>query len=472
MKILRKETLKKRSFWISLVVILVMAGAGIWFTTTRIAAAKTAKAEEPALQTAVARQGELVVMASGTGQVTATSTINISFDASGTLIELNVVVGDKVSKGDVLARLQTKDTPESIQASLASAELAVTKAQNALDDLYATAETTRATALNDIATYAQVVRDAQYQLENYTTPTTFRGLSPIEAFDLMNKQLYVASKAFEPYRGITQYDKKRQELLVKLNDAQSNYDSAVKSLEYEYQLEVAEANLKNARQEYDAYKDGPAKSELKQAEDELAIAQAQLALTKETMAVVELTAPMDATIMSISANVGEYVSEASLITLADLDHYMLDVSLDQTDLDKIAVGYQAEVTFDALPDNKFTGKVVAVDPSLATVSNVQVIKASVLLDQANLPSGVTLPIGLTASVDVIAGQANNAVLVPVEALRQIDPGEYAVFVMNNGELKLRTVTVGLMDLTSAQIVSGLEPGEIVSTGVVQTKQSQ
>jgi len=472
MKILRKETLKKRSFWISLVVILVMASAGIWFYSTRIAAANTAKAEAPALQTSVARQGDLVVMASGTGQLIAASAINMGFADNGTLIEINVAVGGKVKAGDVMARLQTKNTPESVQASIASAELAVTTAQNALDNLYTTAETTRATALNDIATYAQALRDAQYQLENYTTPSTFQGLSPIEAFDLMKKQLDTVSKAFEPYRGISQNDNTRRDLLVKLNDAQSNYDSAVKRLNYEYLFEVADANLQKARQTYDAYKDGPAKSDLKQAQDELATAQAQLALAKETKAVIELVAPIDGTVLSESANVGEYVATTSIITLADLEKRMLDVSLDQTDLDHVAIGYQADVTFDALPDNKFTGKVVAVDPSLATVSNVQVIKASVLLDQATLPSGVTLPIGLTASVDVIAGQANNAVLVPVDALRQIDADEYAVFVMNNGELKLRTVTVGLMDLTSAQIVSGLDAGETVSTGVVQTRQTQ
>jgi multidrug efflux pump subunit AcrA (membrane-fusion protein) len=144
--------------------------------------------------------------------------------------------------------------------------------------------------------------------------------------------------------------------------------------------------------------------------------------------------------------------------------------LDETDLDKVAVGYDANVTFDALPDKTFTGKVTIVNPSLQDVSNVQTILARVVLDQASVDPGVTLPIGLNASVDVIAGQANNAILIPVEALRQIAPNQYAVFVVENGELKLQTVTVGLQDLTSAQILSGLQAGQVVSTGAVETKQ--
>ncbi|NUM48343.1 MAG: hypothetical protein HUU38_26850, partial [Anaerolineales bacterium] len=81
----------------------------------------------------------------------------------------------------------------------------------------------------------------------------------------------------------------------------------------------------------------------------------------------------------------------------------------------------------------------------------------------------TLPVGLSASVDVIGGRAENAVLVPVEALRELGAGEYAVFVVgDDGEPRLRTVEVGLTDFTSAEIISGLEVGEVVTTGIVET----
>jgi multidrug efflux pump subunit AcrA (membrane-fusion protein) len=75
---------------------------------------------------------------------------------------------------------------------------------------------------------------------------------------------------------------------------------------------------------------------------------------------------------------------------------------------------------------------------------------------------------MTASVEVIGGRTNGAVLVPVEALREISPGEYAVFVMEDDQPRLRVVTVGLMDFTSAEILSGLEAGETVTTGIVET----
>ena len=80
-----------------------------------------------------------------------------------------------------------------------------------------------------------------------------------------------------------------------------------------------------------------------------------------------------------------------------------------------------------------------------------------------------LPAGSAASVDVIGGRAENAVLVPVEALHEIGEGKYTLFVMENGKLRLRVVEVGLQDLTKAEIISGLDAGDIVTTGVVETK---
>ncbi len=109
----------------------------------------------------------------------------------------------------------------------------------------------------------------------------------------------------------------------------------------------------------------------------------------------------------------------------------------------MAVGYPVEVVFDALPDLTFNGQVTLVSKSLQEISGVQAIKAVVTLDRRTSKATVSLPVGLNAAVDVIAGQATNAVLVPVEALRELDPGEYAVFVIENGQPKLRLVEVGL-----------------------------
>ena len=460
--------LKKKWFWgILALIVLVTAGGVYYYFTIFAPAASAAPTEEAAMQTAVARTGDLVITASGTGQVVPLSQIGLGFEESGTLTELNASVGEKVKAGTLLARLQTANSPEEIAVSITEAELSVIQAQQALDELYANAEIARTTAMNDIATSSQSVRDAQYTLENYTMPAFMQGMTAIQAVDETKAQLDLASAAFEPYKFYAVDNDRRQELLVELNEAQSAYDAAVKRLNYEYALQVAQANLEKARQEYSQYENGPAASDLSLATIELENAQAKLALAKETRSVIDLLAPVDGTVMAVDGSVGEAVSASAIITLANLEQGQIDAYLDESDLDKAVVGSDAEVVFDAYPDQIFTGKVIAVNPELQSVSNVQAVLLTVLLD-ANNPQ-VNLPVGLNASVDIIAGRAQNAVLVPVEALRELDAGEYGVFVIEDGEPVLRVVQVGLQDITYAEILSGVEAGEIVSTGIAQAE---
>lgn len=460
--------LKNKIFWIVLILVLAIAAGGYYlYQTQRATAAETVETQE--LQTAVASRGDLSIIASGTGSIVPRQQIGVGFDESGTLIELNVQEGDQVKAGDILARLQTNDSSETIAAQVADAELAVVQAQNSLDDLYANAEIARTQALSDIATYSQEVRDAQYALANYSMPAILQGLETVQAFDQMKAALDQALAAFEPYKYYPQTDQRRQDLLVALNVAQSNYDAAVKRLDYEYVLEVAEANLKNARQDYEKYKDGPAADELAEAQAVLENAKASLSLVQAEKPVIDLAAPIDGTVLAVEAGVGESVSAAAIITLANLEPVTLEVYLDETDLDKVALGYPADVVFDALPDLMFTGRVTSVSSSLQEVSGVQAIMLLVTLDEQGADPLVSLPVGLNAAVDIIAGQTTNAVLVPVEALRELDVDEYAVFVVVDGQPKLRQVEVGLIDVTMAEIISGLEAGEVVSTGDSQVE---
>ena len=324
---------------------------------------------------------------------------------------------------------------------------------------------------------------------------------------MAEKKLKEQQAKFDDYANKPDEDLGKANAQLKLSSAQSAYDTALRyynavtgtgsELDLELTaagLAAAQAKLAEAQREYERIKDGPSAGEIALAEANLALAeakyatleigpdpaeialaeanltnaQAKLALAREDRAVIDLLASFDGTIMSIGASVGEAVGTGAIITLADLKQPVLEVYLDEADLDKVAVGFEVEVVFDSLPDDMFTGQVTEVSPSLQTVSNVDAVLAWVQLDADSFSKPQSLPVGSNASVDVIGGRAQNAVLVPVEAVREIGPDEYAVFVMEDGEPRLRIVTIGLMDYTSAEIISGLDAGEVVTTGVVET----
>jgi HlyD family secretion protein len=490
------------------------------------------QASQPTLQTAVARRGNLVVSASATGKVIAPQEISLGFDESGTLSELLVKVGDKVKAGDVLARMDTGKTEQDVALALAEAQLNVVTAQQNLDDLYANADSDAANALkavedaqaalddlqNSATTQAEALQTlTQAQQELATAQQAYNNKRSTASQSVINEayaQLVLAKKNYEDQKEkFNDYAKKPdsdpekaaaqlkfsaaeqayksalsyynaatgtgsqldQEVTAadlaaaqaKVDDAQREYDR-VKNGPTPGEVALAQANLAVAQAKYATLKDGPDPAQVNLDKAQLADAQAKLEVAKQDSAVQELTAPIDGTILSIDANIGDSVGTGSVISMADLSQPVLEIYLDETDLDKIGVGYEVDVTFDALPDSTFTGHVTEVSPSLQSVSNVAAVVAKAQLDPSSFSKPQSLPVGANASVSVIGGRAQNAVLVPVEALREINPGEYAVFVMQNGELKLRQVKVGLMDYTSAEITSGLQAGEVVSLGTGQS----
>ncbi len=527
----QRHILHSKYLWITLGVILLIA-VGSYFAYNYFSTDTTEVSESPQLQTAVARRGDLTVFATGAGQVIPAREVNLGFDESGTLDELLVKIGDQVQEGDVIARLETNQSEDEIALALAEAKLNVLTAQQALDDVYDSVQVDAAQALLDVEAAQEALddlqnsdlREAQAQQavaeaeetvkQAERTYNAVRSTADQTTIDAGYAELVLAEKKlkdqkdkFDDYVNKPDNDLGKANAQLKLSAAQAAYDNALRyynavtgtgsELDLESSaadLAAAQANLSKVQQEYDRIKDGPTPGEIALAEANLALAkakyetlkdgvdpaevalkeanlanaQAKLAVAEEDQAVKDLAAPMDGTIMSIDASVGEAVGTNAIIVMADLQQPVLEVYLDESDLDKVAVGYEVEVVFDSLPDDTFTGHVTEVSPSLQTVGNVDAVLAWVQLEAESFSKPVSLPVGSNASVDVIGGRTQNAVLVPVEAVREIGDGEYAVFVMEDGEPKLRVVTVGLMDFTSAEILTGLEPGEVVTTGVVET----
>ena len=125
--------LKNKFFWILLIIVFLAVGGGFYYYTT-VTAQETKAAETPEMQTAIASRGDIVIYASGTGQVVPVSEIGLGFEETGMLIELNVKEGQQVTVGNILARLETEKSEEDIAAIIAEAELAVIKAENALEE--------------------------------------------------------------------------------------------------------------------------------------------------------------------------------------------------------------------------------------------------------------------------------------------------------------------------------------------------
>ncbi len=329
----------------------------------------------------------------------------------------------------------------------------------------------------DLARAREDLQDAEYawsvaQAGNRASAATL---------DAAEAELGLAESALE--RAKDQLSQNPENDLAKLNlaNAEKRYNSALWSWNWytgepttlqqsllEAQKAMAQAKVAQAERAYALVAEGPDPAQLAKAELQLINALASLEEAQSNLDKAVIVATINGTILEINASAWDTVN-SGFITMADLSQPHLEIFLDESDLDKVALGHEVEVVFDALPDSIFYGIVIQIDPSLNQSQNVSTIKGLVKLYEDSAEHVAALPLGVNASVDVIAGKAEGAVLVPVEALRQIGPDEYTVFVVKGGELELRMVEVSLIDITFAAITEGLQPGDVVSTGIVEAE---
>ena len=499
---------RKIGFWFIVAVLVVVTGGGgyLYYNKTQAAPQTSTESE---VQTATVRKGNLIISASGTGSVVSAAEVKLSFKSSGQLTELNVAVGDEVNTGDILATLESTESSATLAAQLSSAELAVIKAQKTLDELKAgtdavtlaqaevnlaksqealdtllnPSESSIAAAELAVINAQDVVTEAQKAVNylNYDRGSQEQVEAARAAYLLAQEKVDRMQDMYDRTGGTPEENANKALALSNLAASKTERNRALANLNWflgtpteaeiaEKKATLAKAQVAELEQKLADLKAAPDEYDVKLAEAELANAQAQLVVKQEAIARQTIVAPFDGVILAVNAQVGDNVSSSPIITLADMKQPMLEVMVDESDMNSVGLNYAIEVTFDALPNQTFTGHITRIDPSLTSVQNVTAVRALASLDLTSFAKPQTLPIGLNASVEIINSKAEGVLLAPVEALRELSAGKYGVFVMTNGKPVLHIVEVGIMDLTYAEIKSGLNEGDIVTTGIVETNQ--
>jgi len=472
----------KRYVWVFGIVIIFAAAALIYYQGQ---AQKTAdKPIEESVKTSKVRRGDIIISASGVGVIVTQADIQIGFTTTGVIEEILVKEGDLVQKGDVLAKLSEdaqltldlvtqqinlineqenyQNLLDNLDTDLASAAVNYLTAQSELDDLLTDRAGLNYRRCGDLYVL-------QYEADYNTA------LEILDRYQDKFNQVYANRDLSDPERLQAEAD---------IASAQAKVDSAYANWQYclsypgQEEIDLVDAKIKIKENEVNRWKaemdslqtgSNPLDIELSQAK--VAQAEAKLKIAEENINGLTLIAPLDGTIMNVNAIAGQTVgNNSNIIRIADLSRPILEVFLDETDLDQLVVGYEAEVIFDAFDSSVFMGKVISISQELVKSGNVVYAHGLVALDPSSFGKPFNLPLGLNASVDVIGGKSENTLLIPIEALRPLGDGTYAVFVIEKGTPTLRMVEVGLTDFTSAEILSGLKVGEEVTTGIVETVQ--
>ena len=505
---------RKKLFWIvALALVLVASGGGYYYKNVYLQAQETV--EQETIATYVVGRGDLVITASGSGTLIPASQIALVFPSSGVLAEVLVEVGDEVEAGQLLARLDDDDAQDQVSqagislrqaeldlaslsvevdaADLAAAQASLSSAKASLTAL------TAPPAGQDLLAAKESLKSAQEALADLLDGPDEDAVDSAKAdltlaeMSLRTAQAAYDQVAYQANVGATQEAMSLWEATTNYEKALATYDEAVQGAtadeisearaqvalaqaELDALLEApdadkvaaAEAQVTQAQADVDALLAGASASDLEAAQLNVDQAQLDLASAQRALAETQLVAPFAATVVAVDAQVGELVGSETFITLADMQNPRIECWVEEADLGSVAPGNAVNVVFEALPDYTFRGEIISVDPALVDVDGTTAVQSYASVDLGGHP--ITLLSGMNADVEVVAGEAHGAVLVPLQALRELGSdqageGRYAVFVVGaDGELEMRPVQVGLKDYVNAVILSGLESGEVISLG--------
>jgi multidrug efflux pump subunit AcrA (membrane-fusion protein) len=391
-------------------------------------------------------------------QITVVTTINasgtieplrlasVAWKTSGTVAGLNVKVGQVVSTNDILMGLDPNTAPDSLitamqnlaemtsPASIATAQQAVLTAEDNLTSAKASQY-----YLNQ--GYSQGVKDDAYAkmvLAEVTLNKAKDNYKLVADLSVGNENRARAYTAL--YAAQTAYDSAKRLFVIYDSTATTNDVASVDA-----NVALAQAQLDEAKNYLVALtgEDVPANATGSSLQ--------QLNQAKRTVDEVNLRAPFNGTVGAVYNQPGDVVSTNSVSSvIMDRSKLFVTVQVEESKVVQLALGDKATIIVEALPTLKLTGSVIAIDPVGVANQGVVYYSVKVLLDQAELK----IPLYATVDVTITAGDAKQALAVPVSAVQSDSVGEFVYVYAKDGSTSRIDVVSGLIQADDTVVVTG------------------
>ncbi|MDJ0631632.1 MAG: efflux RND transporter periplasmic adaptor subunit [Xenococcaceae cyanobacterium MO_188.B29] len=391
---------------------------------------KSDRASEIITQTILVKSEDLTVQIQANGIVQAVRTNNLSPDEPGRIAELYITEGDRVEKGQVMARMDS----DRLQAQVDRYKAAVQKAQANFDLIKAGNRSEVIAAAKARVTTAQAnIAVAQARLK--------RNQEEKQRNQLLVEEGAISRNSFN-------------EFVTKEAEAQANLEAELARLR-EQQESLREAQTGSRIEEI-----AQAKAELAQAKAELADIQIQLDKTK-------IRAPFAGIITRRYAEAGDFVDSttaasdtegATSTSIAELSSGLeIEAKIPEANISKIKLGQTVDIKVDAYSNEIFKGKVRLIAPRAVKENNVTSFRVKV-----DLTTGKDkLQSGMNTRLAFVGEPIAEAIAIPLAAVVTQPDGRTGVYVAEDNKAEFKPIQLGITSGNLVQIVEGLTPGERV-----------
>ena len=415
---------------------------------------------DPQTQTTPVGRGNISLNVNGSGKIAISNDANLGFGSGGKLVTLNVKEGDTVTKGMVLAKLDTASLELALsqaQVGLDQAKIAQTAANTGLTAAQFNLDRTQAVSeIKDAITNAEwTIKAAQVSLDQAKASNDTTAINIMTAYimsaqgELYNQQKKLQTLLNQPeYAGVLTY-----------NIFGETYD----------RLTVEDVHLKELAVE-------SAQQTVDQSQHNIDQAQKNIDYIQKQLNDATITAPFDGIVARLNYKQGDIIppptiSPQVLIYLVDNNNLEADINIDEMDVPRVKAGQNASISIDAFPGTSLEGKVT----SVATIPNAQAAAAGATVYVAKVsflvPQGMAIKAGMSANASIMTSEANNVLIVPNQAIKTDSQGNNYVEMINGGNIVKQTVVKGMSDSSNTEIVSGLQQGDQVVAPVTTGKWS-
>jgi HlyD family secretion protein len=417
------------------------------------------------VQTGNVWRQDLTSLVTASGEIKPRNYINIGANAQGQIIELLVKEGDRVRKGQLLARLENVQPEADVNAQHAALN-------SAEADSSATEAAVRASDEN-IQTMQAGVERAQAEVER--AKTNFRRTEQLFKDKLIAQQ---------------EFDQRKADL-----DSQ------------QAGLREAQARLVQARSQRQQ-----AAAQLTAMQKRIAQSQALLTRFSDVLRKHNSYAPLDGVVTNLPVRVGETVvpgiqnsAASTIMTIADMSLITAEVKVDETDIVNVKLDQVADITIDAIPNKTFKGHVIEIGntailrstglaASQSTISSQEAKDFKVIVALDNPPDEIRPGLSCTAKVTTATRQ--RVLTIPIQALTVRQKGDLepapkngggaqaatrpdpalekakkeelqGVFIISGKKAVFRKVDTGITGATDIEVTSGLKEGDQIVTGSYQ-----
>lgn len=399
-----KKIIKNKYFFIILVMILGFA------TYSYIQGNAVTAEEGPTTSESIVARGNIVIGFTGDG-VAEIPVVNVDFDINGTLKEIYVSEGDKVTEGQLLAKLEDEEYLNKLKTS----EI----------------------------TYKQALTNLELKKEN-------------EVLSLLSEK-----EKLDNYKSSLEKIKAEYQPMVENPDLYPSQDITFKKLD----LDSAQTAYDNQLKRYNTLKNSNKSIEVEKANVESK--KINLEIAEDDFNSTSLISPISATILNIAYKEGEIISSPSnsssqtsnttnFIILSDSDKVEVTVPVSELDLDMVEKEQTVEVVFEAFEGITYTGKVSNIK-SLPDIDNNGVVTYDVTI----LLEGDTERIksGMTCEATFIMRQEKNVLTIPNKAVYIFEGTQYVDVKNDQGNPEQRAIKTGLTDGKNSSVLEGLIAGE-------------